>query len=83
MVEGMASQYLGGADADNPLASPLYADYAGLPPLLLQVGDAEVLLADTTRVTEKARAAGVDVVEEVWDEMFQVWHQFAPMLPEG
>ena len=34
-------------------------------------------------MTEKARAAGVDVVEEVWDEMFHVWHQFAPMLPEG
>ncbi|MCY3734045.1 MAG: alpha/beta hydrolase [Chloroflexi bacterium] len=83
MVEGMAAQYLGGADAEDPLASPLYADYAGLPPLLLQVGDAEVLLSDTTRVTEKARAAGVDVVEEVWDEMFHVWHQFAPMLPEG
>ena len=48
-----------------------------------RVGDAEVLLSDTTRVTEKARAAGVDVVEEVWDEMFHVWHQFAPMLPEG
>jgi len=83
MIKNMASQYLGDADADNPLASPLYADYAGLPPLLLQVGDAEVLLSDTTRVTEKARAAGVDVVEEVWDEMFHVWHQFAPMLPEG
>ena len=83
MVKGMAEQYLGGADAEDPLASPLYADYAGLPPLLLQVGDAEVLLSDTTRVTEKARAAGVDVVEEVWDEMFHVWHQFAPMLPEG
>ena len=83
MIHGMAAQYLGGADAENPLASPLYADYAGLPPLLLQVGDAEVLLSDTTRVTEKARAAGVDVVEEVWDEMFHVWHQFAPMLPEG
>ena len=83
MIHGMAAQYLGGADADNPLASPLYADYAGLPPLLLQVGDAEVLLSDTTRVTEKARVAGVDVVEEVWDEMFHVWHQFAPMLPEG
>ena len=83
MIHGMAAQYLSGADADDPLASPLYADYAGLPPLLLQVGDAEVLLADTTRVTEKARAAGVDVVEEVWDEMFHVWHQFAPMLPEG
>ena len=83
MVSGMAAQYLGDADADDPLASPLYADYAGLPPLLLQVGDAEILLSDTTRVTEKARAAGVDVVEEVWDEMFHVWHAFAPMLPEG
>ena len=83
MVSGMAQTYLGDADADDPLASPLYADYAGLPPLLLQVGDHEVLLADTTRVTEKARAAGVDVTEEVWDEMFHVWHQFAPMLPEG
>ena len=83
MITGMAAQYLGDADAEHPLASPLYADYAGLPPLLLQVGDAEVLLSDTTRVTEKARAAGVDVVEEVWDEMFHVWHQFAPMLPEG
>ena len=34
-------------------------------------------------MTKKARAAGVDVVEEVWDEMFHVWHAFAPMLPEG
>ena len=83
MVAGMASQYLAGADAEDPLASPLYADFASLPPLLLQVGDAEVLLADTTRVAEQARAAGVDVSEEVWDEMFHVWHQFAPMLPEG
>jgi acetyl esterase/lipase len=83
LVSGMAQTYLGDADAEDPLASPLYADYAGLPPLLLQVGDHEVLLSDTTRVTEKARAAGVDVTEEVWDEMFHVWHQFAPMLPEG
>ncbi|MCY3569336.1 MAG: alpha/beta hydrolase [Chloroflexi bacterium] len=83
MINGMATAYLGSTEATDPLASPLYADYAGLPPLLLQVGDAEVLLADTTRVAEKARAAGVDVVEEVWDEMFHVWHAFAPMLPEG
>lgn len=83
IISGMAAQYLGGASAEDPLASPLYADYAGLPPLLLQVGDAEILLSDTKRVTEKARAAGVDVVEEVWDEMFHVWHIYAPMLPEG
>ncbi len=83
MLENLAVQYLGGADADNPLASPLYADYAALPPLLLQVGGAEMLLSDTTRAAERARLAGVDVVEEVWDEMFHVWHLYAPILPEG
>ena len=83
MVTNMAAMYLGEADAKTPLASPLYADYAGLPPLILQVGDHEVLLSDTTRVAERARAAGVEVTEEVWDEMFHVWHAFAPMLPEG
>ncbi len=82
-IEGMAQMYLGEADAETPLASPLYADYAGLPPLLLQVGDHEVLLSDTTRVAERAREAGVEVSEEIWDEMFHVWHAFAPMLPEG
>ena len=83
MIKQMAAAYVGGGDAEDPLASPVYADYAGLPPLLLQVGDAEVLLDDTRRVAERARAAGVDVTEEVWDEMFHVWHAFAPMLPEG
>ena len=83
MIKLMAAAYVGGGNAEDPLASPVYADYAGLPPLLLQVGDAEVLLDDTRRVTERARAAGVDVTEEVWDEMFHVWHAFAPMLPEG
>ena len=83
MLEGLAVQYLGGANAEDPLASPLYADYTGLPPLLLQVGGAEMLLSDTTRAAERARSAGVNVVEEVWDEMFHVWHLCAPMLPEG
>lgn len=83
MLESLAHQYLEGADPENPLASPLYADFAGLPPLLMQVGGAEMLLSDTTRAAERARSAGVDVVEEVWDEMFHVWHQYAPMLPEG
>ena len=83
MLENLSRQYLGGADPRNPLASPLYADFAGLPPLLIQVGGAEMLLSDTTRVAECARSAGVDVVEEVWDEMFHVWHLYAPLLPEG
>ncbi|MCY4668238.1 MAG: alpha/beta hydrolase fold domain-containing protein [Rhodococcus sp.] len=83
MLNDLAIQYLGGADACHPLASPLYGDYAGLPPMLMQVGGAEMLLSDTTRAAERARSAGVDVVEEIWDEMFHVWHQYAPMLPEG
>ncbi len=58
----MAKAYLGSADARDPLASPLYAKLSGLPPLLIQVGTAEILLDDATRVAERARAAGVEVI---------------------
>jgi len=79
----MAGAYLQGADTKNPLASPLHGDFKGLPPLLIQVGDAETLLDDTTRIAPKLKAAGVDVTVEVWDEMIHVWHLFAPMLDKG
>jgi acetyl esterase/lipase len=79
----MAQDYLQGGDARQPLASPLYADLHGLPPLLMQVGDAEVLLDDTTRVADKARAAGVDVTLEIYPEMIHIFQLFAPILPEG
>lgn len=78
-----AALYLNGADPRTPSASPLYADLHGLPPLLMQVGDAEMLLDDTTRLAEKARVAGVEVVLEVWPEMPHVWHSYAGFLPEG
>ncbi len=79
-----AEVYLGeGGDPRNPLASPLHADLTGLPPLLVQVGDSEVLLDDSTRLAERAKAAGVDVTLEVWDEMVHVFQAFAFMLPEG
>ena len=78
-----AAVYAGDADRTDPLLSPVFADYTSIPPLLLQVGAVEMICRDTTRVTEKARAAGVDVTEEVWDDMFHVWQAFAPMLPEG
>ena len=80
---GMAGLYLGGADPKNPLAAPLHANLAGLPPLLIHVGDAETLLDDSTRITERARKAGVNVTLKIWDEMPHVWHLFAPILPEG
>jgi acetyl esterase/lipase len=79
----MAKLYLGGADPKDPLAAPLHADLSGLPPLLIQVGDAETLLDDSTRITERARKADVDVTLKIWDEMPHVWHLFAPILPEG
>ena len=81
---GMARLYMGdSADYRAPTASPLYGDYSGLPPLLIQVGGLETLLDDATRVAASAKAAGVDVNLEIWDEMVHVWHLFAPMLPEG
>jgi len=82
-LQRMATAYLGGADAKTPLASPLFADLAGLPPLLVQVGTAETLLDDSTRLAERARAAGVAVSLDVWDDMVHVWHAFAFLLPEA
>jgi acetyl esterase/lipase len=78
-----AATYLAGADPRHPYASPLYAKLSGLPPLLIHVGDAEVILDDSTRFAARARAAGVDVTLEVWDEMPHVWHAFAGLLPES
>ncbi|HEY33676.1 MAG TPA: alpha/beta hydrolase [Dehalococcoidia bacterium] len=78
----MAKNYLGDADPRAPLAAPLYADLRGLPPLLIQVGTSEVLLDDATRLADRAKAAGVDVVMEPWEDMIHMWH-FFPMLPEG
>ena len=79
----MAKTYLQGADPKTPLASPLYGDFKGLPPLLIQVGDAETLLDDTTRMAPKLKAAGVDATIEIWPEMIHVWHLFSPMLDQG
>jgi monoterpene epsilon-lactone hydrolase len=82
-VGEMAQWYLGGADAKTPLASPLFADLSSLPPLLIQVGDHEVLLDDSVQLAERAGAAGVNVSLDVWPGMIHVWHWFFPMLDEG
>ncbi|MGH9171167.1 MAG: alpha/beta hydrolase [Acidimicrobiales bacterium] len=73
----------GGADVKDPLVSPLYADYSGMPRLLIQVGSHEVLLDDSTRVAEKAKAAGVDVTIEVWPEMQHVFQMVVGTIPEA
>ena len=83
MLEGMAAAYLGDRSRTTPLASPYYADLRGLPPLLLQVGTAEVLLDDSRRLADRAKEAGVDVTLEVWDDMPHVWQAFVSFLPEA
>ncbi|MBI1318877.1 MAG: alpha/beta hydrolase fold domain-containing protein [Candidatus Hydrogenedens sp.] len=83
ILRRLAHIYLGHDDPRHPLASPLYANLSGLPPLLVQVGTAEVLFDDSARLAERARAQGVDVHLEVWDDMFHVWQLFAPLLDEA
>lgn len=82
-VGQMATHYLGPTPATNKLASPLYADLTGLPPLLIQVSDTEVLLDDSRRLAAKAQGAGVDVTLRIWAGLPHVWQYFAPILPEG
>jgi acetyl esterase/lipase len=65
--------YLGASDRRNPLASPLFGDLAGIPPLLMQVGEHEMLRDDSVRFAARARAAGVDVTLEVWPGMVHVF----------
>jgi acetyl esterase/lipase len=78
-----ADYYLGGASAEHPLASPIHADLSGLPPLLIQVGSAEILLDDAVALAAAAGRANAAVRLEIWPDMPHVWHAFAFMLPEG
>lgn len=78
----MAAHYAGNQPSNTPGISPLFGDLRGLPPLLIQVGDAEVLLDDSMRLHERAQAAGVDSTLHVFPEAFHVF-QAVPMLPES
>ena len=75
--------YLGKTDPRNPLASPVFGDYRGIPPLLIQVGEHEMLRDDSVRVAKKARSDGIPVKLEVWPGMFHVFQSHEPLLPEG
>jgi acetyl esterase/lipase len=78
-----ASQYVGNADPRAALISPIYADLHGLPPMLIHVGDREILLSDATRLAERAREDGVTGELKIWDGMWHVWHLLAAYVPEG
>jgi epsilon-lactone hydrolase len=82
-VAASAHYYLGDTDPRNPLASPLYADLAGLPPLLIHVGADEVLRDDSTRLAERARAASVSVELKIWPVVPHAWQLAPHLIPEA
>src|SRR5207244_1412744 len=73
--------YLGKTDPKDPLASPVFGDYRGLPPLLIQVGEHEMLHDDSIRVARKARADGIEVKLEDYRGMFHVFRSRVPLHP--
>ena len=75
--------YVAGHDPRDPLISALYADFAKFPPLVIHVGTDEVLLSDSTRLADKAGAAGVDVQIKIWPGMWHIFPFFAPFVPEA
>ena len=82
-IREAAALYLSGADARDPRASPLYADLAGLPPMLLFASRRETLRDDTLRLADRATAAGVRVQLIVRDRLPHVWPVFVTLLPEA
>jgi epsilon-lactone hydrolase len=76
-------RYVAAADLRNPLASPVFGDYHDIPPLLIQVGEHEIIRDDSLRTAAQARAAGVEVTLEVWPGMFHVFQSHEPLLPEA
>lgn len=79
----MAMAFLNGALRNNPDASPVFADVRGLPPIMVQIGESEVMLSDAMRLATHLAENRVRVSLEVWPGMFHVWHMFAAILPEG
>lgn len=83
MLKIAARAYLGETNARHPLASPLYADLSGLPPLLAHVGVDEVLRDDATRLVARAQAAGVAAEIKLWPGVPHGWQLAAPFMPEA
>jgi epsilon-lactone hydrolase len=83
VVEGLAAMFLAGGDPKDPLASPLYADLSGMPPLYIQVGGDETLLDDSRELERRARDAGVEVRLDVFPEQLHTFQIAAGRAPEA
>ncbi len=82
-IKVAASIYLAGHNPKDPLASPLYGNLEGLPPILIQVGTREVFLDEIEQFAKKAEKSEVAVELQKFDEMIHTWHLFSSMVPEG
>lgn len=82
-IPAFARLYLGDASALDPYASPVFADLAGLPPLLLQASSNELLLDDARRVHDKVRRAGGSSRLEIFDDLFHAWPMLDGFMPEA
>jgi len=81
ILPALIRSYLGGkTQPTDPYASPLFGDYYGMPPLLVQVGDAEALLDDSTRLARHAAEANCEVTLEVWNGMPHVFQGFGAIF---
>jgi epsilon-lactone hydrolase len=83
MLKAAALAYLAGTSSRHPLASPFYAPLAGLPPLLLHVGTAEILRDDSLRLAKRARGAGVSVELDLWPNVPHCWQLMLGIIPEA
>lgn len=83
MLRFLAHIYAGAYSPKDPYLSPVFADFTGFPPLLVQVGSTEILLSDAQRVAEAARRAKVPVQLSVYTEMMHVFQAAAYYIPEG
>lgn len=82
-LEFMAHLYVDDENRRNPHASPLFGDLSEFPPVLIQIGSTEILLSDAIRLADRIRAAGGDVVIDIWPRMPHVWQLFSQWIPES
>jgi acetyl esterase/lipase len=79
-LDANAALYVGDLDPRDPVVSPVFGDFTGVAPMLIQVGSEETLLGDSLMLAERAGQARVEVRLEVWPEMIHVWHAFGGQL---
>ena len=83
VLRAYATRFVREEQMRHPLAAPIHANLEGLPPLLVQAGEAETLVDDSTRIATLAREAGVDVTLDIEADMIHAWHVLAPRFPDA